>query len=365
MSVIGIVGAGGYVGTSLIESLVLDGVRDVRAIVRAYRSVASLARFGSAIELRIADADDAESLTSALDGVSTVVNLTTGPPASIVRSTAAIHASARAAGAERLIHLSSAVVFGAVTSASTDDDSLPDSRHWMPYARAKSAAEAFLRCHISATGPRVTVLRPGIVWGVRSPHTMQIVRMLLEKTAYLVGDGSGIFNGIYIDNLVACIRACCSPVPDGAGFFNVADDERVTWREFFSAFAARLEYDMARIPRVSRSRCPISKGLVLDWLLSLPSVNGLYHRSKRHLPDAVKVSLKRLLAGPYAYGGVASAYATNPGVDRELWHLQRVEHKLPHAKFAARFGPARRVSFEEGVRRTFEWLRFMGYARVG
>src|SRR5262245_54814259 len=195
MRPIAIIGAGGFVGASLVESLVLDEVPQVRAVVRAYRSFAPLCRFGSAIAIERADAEDPASVTSAIKGCDIVVNVTTGSPAGIERSTKAIFDACCSAGAVRLIHLSSAVIHG--DQVGTHDDSPPANRHWMPYARAKSASENWLREQMVDSPLAVTVVRPGLVWGPRSPHTLAIAQSLLDKSAYLVGDGTGIFNGIY------------------------------------------------------------------------------------------------------------------------------------------------------------------------
>jgi nucleoside-diphosphate-sugar epimerase len=355
-----IIGAGGFVGTRLVESLVLGGETDVRAVVRAYRSFAGLSRFGPAVTVRVADAESPASLAPALRGSSVAINLTTGPPASIIRTTKAIVEACAAAKVGRLIHLSSAVVYGEVTSPSIDDDSPPLRRHWMPYARAKAASEIWLRGRASAAGCQVAVLRPGIVWGVRSPHTAAAAGAILAKTAYLVGGGKGIFNSIYIDNLIDCIRACRGHRGDATGFYNVADREVVTWRDFYAALAAPLGCDVGRLPDVPAGRFPWSARALLDYVMSLPPACGLYHRLKSRLPDAVKAALKASLAGRYNYEGAASGYATKPTVERELWSLQRVRYKLPTAKFARRFGYTPAVTFEEGVRRTLGWLTFLG-----
>jgi nucleoside-diphosphate-sugar epimerase len=361
MRTITIIGAAGFVGTRLIESLVLDRRPGVRAVVRAYRSLAGLCRFGPAVTVHLADAEDHAALVPALRGSSAVVNLTTGVPAGIVRTTKTIFEACAAAGVPRLIHLSSAVVYGEVASASLDDDSPPLARHWMPYARAKSAAEVWLREHMATSACQVAVLRPGIVWGVRSPHTMNAVQALLGKSAYLVGGGTGVFNGIYIDNLVACIRACCDHPSDVRGFYNVGDEEVVTWRDFYAALAGALDYDMGRIPGVSGDRFPWSARAAVDYVQSLSLVNGLYHRLKARLPDALKSRIKAALGGHYDYEGVAPEYAVRPRVDRELWHLQKVRHKLPTAKFARQFDFAPPVTFDEGICRTLGWLNFLGY----
>lgn len=43
MSQVAIVGAGGFVGLSLVESLVLGGTTDIYPIIRSYRNMAGLA----------------------------------------------------------------------------------------------------------------------------------------------------------------------------------------------------------------------------------------------------------------------------------------------------------------------------------
>ena len=149
-----------------------------------------------------------------------------------------------------MVHLSSAVVYGEVESPRVHDDSPPDTGHWMPYARAKAVSEVWLRGHIPASPCEIAVLRPGIVWGARSPHTLSFVKAILDKSAYLVDGGKGIFNSIYIDNLVACVRACHRHQGDITGFYNVSDRETLTWRDFYGAFAPFLGCDPGRIPSV-------------------------------------------------------------------------------------------------------------------
>lgn len=359
MSDVAIIGAGGFVGSSLIESLVLGGNVGVRTVVRSYRNIAGLCRYGPAVDVRLADAEDPTALASALTGSRTVINVTTGPPAGIVRSTRAIFDACSRAGVRRFIHLSSAVVYGDV-SVPVVDDAPPVSGHWMPYARAKAASEVWLRERLRDDSVEVVVLRPGIVWGVRSPHTTDIVKSLAGKRGYIVDNGQGIFNGIYIDNLVSCIRAC-SDYPDRAsGFYNVGDSESVTWREFFDALGPPLGCDPSRLPQVRGDRFPWSMRAVIDSIQSLPLVNELYHRLKTHVPDGLKSGIRSRLEGNYGYERHAASYAMRPAVDRELWHLQRVRHKLPVTKFENKFQFSPPVSFQEGIRKTVVWLATLG-----
>jgi nucleoside-diphosphate-sugar epimerase len=356
---IALIGAGGFVGVRLTETLVLAGLPNVRAIVRGYRNLAGLCRFGSAVDVRRADAENPAQLAEALRGVHTAVNLTTGAPTGIVRSTPAIYEACRAGGVSRLIHLSSAVVYGDVLTPTGDDDP-PLTKHWMPYARAKAQSEIWLRERLLHGAIEVVVLRPGIVWGVRSPHTLGFARLLCGKRGFLVDQGQGIFNGIYIDNLTAAIRACCARASGAPGFYNVGDAETITWRQFYDALGAALGCDAARLPEVSGERFPRSVAATVDAVQSLSLVNALYHRLKARLPEGLKSTIKAQLAGAYSYDRVATTYASSAAVDRELWHLQRVRHKLPIDKFAKAFHFAPPISFDAGAIKTIAWLRSMG-----
>jgi nucleoside-diphosphate-sugar epimerase len=260
----------------------------------------------------------------------------------------------------RLVHLSSAVVYGDVLSPTGDDDP-PLAKHWMPYARAKGASEVWLRERLGDQRLDVVVLRPGIVWGVRSPHTLGFAKSMIGKSAFLVDEGRGIFNGIYIDNLVAAIRASSDAAGRAAGFYNVGDAETVTWRQFFEALGRPLGCDVNRLPRVSGETFPRSVRSTIDTIQSLPLVNELYHRLKTTVPDGVKSAIKARLEGPYNFERRASRYVELPSVDRELWHLQRVRHKLPVDKFGRAFSFTPPVTFPEAARKTVAWLQTLGW----
>jgi nucleoside-diphosphate-sugar epimerase len=208
----------------------------------------------------------------------------------------------------------------------------------------------------------VIVLRPGIVWGVRSSHTLHIAQSLATKSAYLVDEGRGVFNGIYIDNLTACIRACHQHPQRAPGFYNVGDAEVITWRQFFDAFGPSLQCETSRLPRVAGERFPWSTKSVVDAVQSMGLVNASYHRFKKHIPDGIKAQIRRRLEGAYNYERYATEYLVSPTVDREMWHLQRTGHKLPIQKFARTFDFATPVTFTEGVRRTLCWLTALGLA---
>jgi nucleoside-diphosphate-sugar epimerase len=206
------------------------------------------------------------------------------------------------------------------------------------------------------------VLRPGIVWGVRSSHTLGFARSLVRKSSFLVDGGTGVFNGVYIANLVAMIRAACERQGEVSGFYNAGDAERVTWREFYDALGGALDCDPSRLPVVNGEKFPWSLGAAIDAVQSLGPVNALYHKLKGHIPDGLKAAIRARLEGAYSFDRHATGYATAVGVDRELWHLQRVRHKLPVTKFGDKFQFTTPVSFPEATRRTTAWLESIGLA---
>jgi len=357
---IAVIGAAGFVGSRLVESCLLKGVKGICAVVRGPRNLGKLCRLGSALKVKMADAENVDVLSDAIKGCSTVVNVTMShDPMKIIKSTKAIHLACVAAGAKHFIHLSSAVVYGQVESPMINDDSPPLAKHWMPYARAKSDSELFLR-EVSGLSPvEITVLRPGIVWGPRSTWSLNAAQDLIYNKAYLVDDGAGVCNSIYIDNLISCILTCCSRKTDASGFFNVSDAEFVTWRDFYESLAGYLRYDMAKIPKVSSDHFRPS----LNSFLNDVKLHHIYIKIKEKIPEDTRALVKFWLGGKFishkkynkrGKGGMKLQ------VTRDMWHLQTVRHKLPNEKFSKRFNYAPPVSFHKGTRLTINWLKFIG-----
>lgn len=364
MKPVAIVGAGGFVGTRLAESLVLDSQIGVRAVVRSNSGLAPLCRFGGRLETLVADATDPKALAPTLEGCSAVVNLVTGPPRTIRDSSQTIYQACRESSVARLVHLSSAVVFGLLDQQSVGDRPPANPRLWMPYARAKLSSERFYESVMGVRPPEVTVLRPGLVWGPGSPHTADLIRSLQRKEALLVGDGSGQVNGIYIDNLVACIRACLEYEGHGSGFFNVVDPQPFTWRELLGRLAPHLRFDMRRIARVSAERQPWSPAALVDLAQSSPVTSSLYFWLKERAPGNLKALIKSLVEGRASdrdFDRVASDYARPTTISREMWSLQKVAYRLSDLGFRERFGDREDVTFEEGARRTLSWAAFLGF----
>ena len=355
---IAVVGAGGFVGARLLEMAVLDGRTDIVPVVRSYKSVARNANLG--VPHRLGDAMRAESLERALHGCDAVVNLTTGDPSDILRTTENVYAAAVAAGARVLVHLSSATVYGQIERPDLPDDAPPRLDHWMPYAHQKGLAEDFLRERMADRRLAIVVLRPGLIWGPGSPWVLGPASELVRGAAYLVGDGSGICNLMYVDDLVRSIHAAIAgPV---TGFYNVADDERPTWRAFYGALAMGLGADMSAVHRVSGDRYRAGLHDRLDTVRSLRAYRWLKDRFSLETRSAMKLKLADLRRRDES---AARGASPTPDVTRTFWDLQTTRCPLPTSLFRTTFGHQNRSPFASSLAASLAWLRFIGVDERG
>lgn len=98
------------------------------------------------------------------------------------------------------------------------------------------------------------MLRPGIVFGPRSMWVTRVADELLSGTAYLVNEGNGICNSIYVDNLIHAIRLAMTATNVDGQAFLVGDREQVTWSDFYRPIAEALGIDFAQISHVASPR---------------------------------------------------------------------------------------------------------------
>jgi nucleoside-diphosphate-sugar epimerase len=350
---VAIIGAGGFVGARFVEMATHAGRSDVVPVVRAYRSVGRSAHLG--VPHRLADASRPDSLKEALTGCDVVVNLTTGYTGDILPITQNVYGAAVAIGARMLVHMSSAAVYGRVERPDLPDDAPPLLDHWMPYARQKGKAENFLRERMRDGKVAIAVLRPSLVWGPGSPWVLGPAGELVRGSAYLIRDGAGICNLMYVDNLVRSISAVIADPAPTTGFFNIRDDERMTWREYYAALAAGLGVDIATIHAVSGDRYRRGRRDALDALRT----GRAYRWLKDRLSLETRTALKLRLARPRGPEGESSRQAV-PAVTRTMWEVQSTRYVLPTDRFRAMYGSQNLTSFSSGIAASLAWLRFIG-----
>ncbi len=358
---IAIVGAGGFIGSRLVEVLHLGGFADVRPVVRQPYGLAGASRF--ALDGRIADALDADALRAAFDGCDAVVHAIAGDPRTIVESVAPMYRAADQAGVRRLVYLSSAAVHGQAPPPGTDEDSPLSARQPLEYNNAKVKAEQRLLSLRSGGRTEVVILRPGIVTGPRSSWQVEFARQLLKGSALWLDDGRGICNSIYVDNLVHAVRLASTAGGADREAYLVGDAETVTWADLYRPIAVALGLDVRQVANAVAVEPPPRWIDRLHAFRARPAVKS----KLALLPMRLRRTLETALSPPPEgarspwWHPLAQKRAPGPVVSREMALLYRCATKLPHAKAVAALGYRPVVSFDEGCRRTLEWLAFAGF----
>jgi nucleoside-diphosphate-sugar epimerase len=357
MKPIAILGAAGFVGVRLVETLHLTGV-PVRPIVRRPSALATLARFD--LDIRLADGTDTAALTAALAGCDTLVDLAFGDPQVIRALADHVYDAASRAGIRRLVYLSSAAVQNQNPGPGTDESSPFPKQFDFPYNAAKAWAETRLRTRRARGAVELTMLRPGLVWGPRDRWVTPFVHALRRREAAWTGGGRAIANTIHVDNLVHAIRQAAEKPVDGEVFF-VNDAETLTWREWLSPFIFALGQSVEKIADLPPT------GHVHGWSQRLENVR--VSAPVQRLAPLVSGVLKRVAKGalgglrePPAPAALALPSHGPPPLPEEISQLQQCRWHFPNAKAVNKLGYTPPVSFAEGAARTLGWLRFCGLA---
>jgi nucleoside-diphosphate-sugar epimerase len=315
-----VTGGGGFIGAAVCRRLAAEGCEVVGLDIDPAltgRIEATGARFAEA------DVTDRTAVDRALEGADLVVHTAAyvrewGEMEDFVRvnvgGTVNVLDAAEAAGAERVVHISSVVVYG-YGDSSEQDESAHRRNCGIPYIDTKSASDR-IACRRGAV-----VVRPGDVYGPGSvPWLLRPLEMTRAKQAALPGRGDGQMLPAYIDDLVESIVLAAQKGEPGTAY-TVWDGTPVGFDELFERLAQ------------------ISGGA-----------------GARHLPRPLLTGI----AGATEW--VAKRRGKPPRFGRH--GITLVDRRGTASNRLAReeLGWEPKVSFDEGMRRSEEWLRTEGLA---
>jgi nucleoside-diphosphate-sugar epimerase len=353
-----ILGASGFVGSRFVEKIHLTGESSVRPIVRNFSSLARLARFE--LDWRVTDVTDAPRLTEALQGCDVLLHSIVGNESVILGSIPPVYEAAHRAGIRRIVYLSSSAVHGLAPHPSTTEETPLQDQQPFAYNNAKVRAEK-LWAKMRPTGKvEVVGLRPSIVFGPRSRWCSDLASEALTGTAYLLREGNGICNTIYIDNLLqAIVLAAQAPHVDGH-YFLVRDQETVVWKDFYAPI---LEACGAHVRDVHQVEAPEFRRSWEDRLAGLRSSSLLQMIEPLFPPAAIRAGKAALKALPTP--SRPSPWPDNekprPHVTAEMAALQQCDWRMPCAKAEKFFNYKPEISFAKGMELSIGWLKFAGY----
>lgn len=313
-----VTGAAGFIGGAVCAALATEGAEVVGLDLdeaRAPSVEASGARF------RRCDVTDAAATRDALEGADLVVHA-----AAYVRDwgsmeefvalnlggTANVLDAAEHHGAERVVHISSVVVYG-YHDENEQDESAHRRAVGIPYIDTKSASDRI------AIRRGAIVVRPGDVYGPGSvPWLLRPVELLRSGQMALPGRGDGTMLPAYIDDLVERIVLALRRGAPGHAY-TVWDGEPISFHDYFSRLA---EITGGRPPRT----------LPRPLLAAVAGAAELIARAREQAPAFGRHGITLV---------DRRGTASNRSAREEL-------------------GWEPKVSVDEGLRRSREWLQAQG-----
>ncbi len=258
--------------------------------------------------------------------------------------------AARKEGVSRFIYLSSVAVYGLTPPDGTDESHEPQLTG-DPYADSKILAEKEVLSFSRKHGLPVVILRPAIVYGPASRvWSINILRSLQGRDTIVVGDGDGICNSLYVDNLVdSIILADESDVAVGEAF-NITDGEVCTWKEYIGYYARMLGLE-------APPSCPKWLAYIVAYTFLPPFVlEGMLPQSISWEPARFFVRGTRFVLNTIREPSFRIC-AFRPGNIRYFTH--RAAYDIRKAREILGYRP--RVGLDEGMAMTEAWLRREGY----
>ncbi len=237
---IGVTGVAGFIGSHVARRCLEIGCR-VKGLDQTPWSPAD-ANF----EMTVGDINDHATVRRFCEEVDVVIHT-----AAIVREggrradfqrvnvegTRVVVESSAACGVQKLVHVSSVMVYGFNYPHAVDEDG-PLEGHGNPYCETKIASEQ-IALQNATPEMDVIVLRCGDVYGPGSlPWTVRPIKLMKKRDFLLVNGGRGVINYVYIDNLVEGVLLATEKAPSGS-VFNFTDGV-ATCREFFGYYSTMI-----------------------------------------------------------------------------------------------------------------------------
>ncbi len=238
-----VTGGSGFLGRHLVSRLVAEG-HTVLALARSEEAAHAVAAAGARpVQGALGDAP---SLAADVRGSEVVVHAAAdtrqwGRPGALqadnVEGTQAVIALAHAAGAGRLVHVSTEAVLAGGHPLRYADESAPyPARHRGEYARTKAVAEQLVLA-ADDHDLRTVSVRPRLIWGPGdTTFAPAVVAAIQDGRWAWVSGGDYLTSTCHVGNAVEGI-VLAATAPDAQGAYFLTDGPPVRFREFVTEVA--------------------------------------------------------------------------------------------------------------------------------
>lgn len=242
-----VTGAGGFIGRRLVAALL---ERNTETVALALPGEAVPEDWGDRVRVVRGDVRDADDVSAAVSGVSTVFHLAAlvGIGGTFddhwnvtVEGSRNIYKAAAEKSA-RVIVTTSICAYGDRIAKDLCAEDSPRGAFQGAYGRAKQAQEDVAH---EIDGLDITIVRPSNVYGVGSgPWVEGMIALLQAGLVTVPGDGSGNAGLVHVDNLVDALVLIAADPNTLGKIYNVCDGLEIAWRRYFD--------DLAGLARVAK-----------------------------------------------------------------------------------------------------------------
>jgi nucleoside-diphosphate-sugar epimerase/predicted dehydrogenase len=382
-----VVGASGFVGTRLVETLSLNLGWEVRAGIHSPSSAFRLARLP--VELVDCDLLDPSQVARAVEGCEVVINCAQDRSGEKIlevfdKGTSNLLRAATEHGVKKVVHLSSAAVLGFSQGKRLLDERSPYLRTLDPYVRGKIKSERIALSY-SHTIP-VVVLRPTLIYGPFSAAwTVGIIERLKNHQIVVVGENC-LASLVYVDDVVnAIVLAIESDEAEGV-IFNLNNDlETVLWKDYVRKYSqalgvlprtsAKFDFNLHKLraffiivaDSITSTKETIMSPEFLLLIARIPlavKIGQMVLRGRRRNRMENELVLASERDRRAELRSIRSNYARKyVTMDKGLYRVMtnRAIFSSRKARSVLGFNP---TPFEDGIAKTLEWVQWARYGRT-
>jgi len=370
-AMIGIVGASGFVGSTLCERLYFSGNRSFVPFVHSPGNAWRIARLP--IRLHSLDLLNRAQVFEAVSSCDVIVNCALTGDDLKSRGLRNLADAARAARLKRFVHLSSIAIYGRDPAPGTETEAAVPAPGDNPYGVLKLDQDRII-FELHRAGVPCFILCPGNIGGPYSLFMLGLARRLAHGPLPLVDGGRYPSNVIHVDNLVEAILAAVGAECGAGERYFVNETRPVPWRQVFEDLGRLLGIavsyvdvsrdDVVPLLRSTEPRVGVAghlriaaSGEFRAALSALPAFRALNDAAMGlfgKLPARYRHGLRERLTWPIRVTKADSG----PSLDDRYVTVQarRVYHSPQKLREGLAWQPA--LGYVEGLETTAAWLRF-------